>query len=145
MTILDRLPDYQPEPGDDWRLLAACRGVDPDVFFPPAHDYEALKLARSYCARCPVRDECADWADRHESTRRQGIFGGMAPRQRAQRRRNNGITFLRGRSLNDDRPPEPWCDGTLYSYWRGCKCRRCRDTKAAYARRLRARNRGEAL
>ena len=61
-----------------WRDEAACRGVDPTLFFPdvgePAHE------ARAVCASCPVRDECAEWAIR--SGEKFGIWGGLTERER---------------------------------------------------------------
>ncbi len=46
----------------EWRMNAACRGVDPELFFPaaeggPARDAQ-VAAAKAVCARCPVRREC---------------------------------------------------------------------------------------
>jgi len=38
-----------------WHERAACRGEDPDLFFPEAGDTIATRKARAICARCPVR------------------------------------------------------------------------------------------
>jgi WhiB family redox-sensing transcriptional regulator len=47
----------------DWPRYAACRGVDPELFFPlaaPNTDTgkQELELALRYCNGCPVRPEC---------------------------------------------------------------------------------------
>ena len=46
----------------EWRQRAACRAVDPDLFFPstesgPVYDRQ-VGAAKAVCARCPVRAEC---------------------------------------------------------------------------------------
>ena len=49
-----------------WWERAACREEDASVFFAPAYfEKRAEKLAREsiakgFCARCPVREECLD-------------------------------------------------------------------------------------
>jgi hypothetical protein len=51
---------------EDFRHLAACRGVDPEVFFPTAEDGLQLDAqvaaAKAVCARCLVQSECLAWA-----------------------------------------------------------------------------------
>ncbi|MCW2718246.1 MAG: uncharacterized protein JWR81_2068 [Pseudonocardia sp.] len=61
-----------------WMARAACRDVDPEIFFPVgsgrlAQD-EAL-VAKAVCHGCAVRSECLDWAMRrgHEF----GVWGGL--------------------------------------------------------------------
>jgi WhiB family redox-sensing transcriptional regulator len=75
-----------------WHEEAACRapGVDPELFFPVGETGPALRLirqAKAVCARCPVSDQCREWALRAGEP--DGIWGGMttAERQRARRRR----------------------------------------------------------
>lgn len=66
------------EPRPDWWDRAACRGIDPDVFFPTAG--EPVAPAKAICATCPVRTHCRDHAlDHHED---HGIWGGLDARQR---------------------------------------------------------------
>lgn len=70
----------------NWRDLAACRGADPDLFFPaPAPGTEAARRqaaqAITFCTGCPVRPECLDFA---VSTRQDhGVWGGTAETERA--------------------------------------------------------------
>ncbi|MFD0256808.1 WhiB family transcriptional regulator [Kitasatospora indigofera] len=73
-----------------WQGSAACRGMDSSVFFaPPDERSEArqgrVEAARRVCARCPVRDACADFALRTQET--HGVWGGLTERERAPRRR----------------------------------------------------------
>jgi len=61
-----------------WRDLAACQGVDIDVFF--GHN---AGRAKALCARCPVSAECLDFALTMERQlwHRHGIFGGFRQRR----------------------------------------------------------------
>ncbi len=61
-----------------WRQRAACRGVDPDIFYP-ASDEEA-EPAKAICAQCPVRQACLEHA--LATRERDGIWGGATERER---------------------------------------------------------------
>ena len=68
-----------------WRDDAACRGADPDLFFPYRGDNEASAAAVAVCARCTVRAECLEEAlSRPELL---GVWGGKTPAERRQIRR----------------------------------------------------------
>lgn len=61
-----------------WRQRGACRGLDPDVFYPPTDD--EADAAKAVCAECPVREPCLEFA---LSTREaEGIWGGTTARER---------------------------------------------------------------
>lgn len=61
-----------------WRHRAACRGVDPDVFFPVSD--EDAEDAKVICGVCPVREACLEYAlVRRE---RDGVWGGATERER---------------------------------------------------------------
>ncbi|WP_443057150.1 WhiB family transcriptional regulator [Streptomyces sp. NBC_00669] len=45
-----------------WRDRAACRNEDPELFFPKQAGNKQEELAKEVCARCPVREQCADEA-----------------------------------------------------------------------------------
>lgn len=61
-----------------WRQKAACRGVDPDIFYPVSD--EEAEGAKAICRQCPVQDLCLDWA---LSTReKEGVWGGATERER---------------------------------------------------------------
>lgn len=65
--------------------MAACRGMDPDVFFPRLGAGRAeVDRARVVCRECVVRSECGDYADRAGET--AGIWGGLTGKQRQRRR-----------------------------------------------------------
>jgi WhiB family redox-sensing transcriptional regulator len=61
-----------------WRQAAACRGVDPEVFYP-ASDEEA-GAAKVVCGRCPVRQPCLEFALARRE--REGVWGGATERER---------------------------------------------------------------
>ena len=43
-----------------WRKRAACRGVDPEVFYPVTD--EEAGAAKAICSTCPVREACLEHA-----------------------------------------------------------------------------------
>lgn len=67
-----------------WRANAACRGHDPELWFPEKGSDWALPL--SVCRVCPSAQECLDerMADKSTRTYDDGIFGGTTQLQRAQ-------------------------------------------------------------
>lgn len=62
-----------------WREFAACRGMNPDTFFPVgekvAADLEQIAFAKSVCEVCPVRQPCLDYAITYRQD--YGIWGGF--------------------------------------------------------------------
>jgi len=76
---LPRLPVSRPT----WHEVAACRGMGPDLFYPPASAPrgaagDSHRQARKVCSTCPVIDQCrrAGEAEAH------GIWAGDTPAQR---------------------------------------------------------------
>ena len=68
-----------------WRTNAACRGADPDLFFPDRGDNAAVAQALAVCAGCTVRAECLEEAlSRPELL---GVWGGKTAVERRQIRR----------------------------------------------------------
>lgn len=68
----------------------ACNGDDPDLFFPPPGRLDLMATAKAICARCPVREECLDYA---LVTRQvHGVWGGMSERERSRIRRRRRTT-----------------------------------------------------
>lgn len=61
-----------------WRDAAACRGVDPDLFYPEAG--EPGTEAKQVCRRCDVREECLTYA--LDNGEKMGVWGGMSERER---------------------------------------------------------------
>ena len=60
-----------------WRWFAACKGMDPDIFFAPV-GRNGSDHARTICGRCPVRAECLRDLGQYEG----GFVGGMTTTQR---------------------------------------------------------------
>jgi WhiB family redox-sensing transcriptional regulator len=61
-----------------WHLKSACRGLDPDIFYP-ASDEEAGP-AKAVCGVCAVREACLEHA--LGSRERDGVWGGATERER---------------------------------------------------------------
>ncbi|MER6315429.1 WhiB family transcriptional regulator [Streptomyces sp. NPDC001581] len=67
----------------NWRHEAACRWEDPDLFFPVGSSGPALvqiEEAKAVCSRCPVRENCLQWA--LEGGQDFGVCGGMSEEER---------------------------------------------------------------
>jgi WhiB family transcriptional regulator, redox-sensing transcriptional regulator len=67
----------------NWRLDAACRTSDPDLFFPIGATGPAIPQiteALRVCQGCLVRPACLDWALRHDQN--YGIWGGATEEER---------------------------------------------------------------
>lgn len=86
VSALNRLSAYATAArranGLSWRLAAACRSADPELFFPLSGSGRALEQiaeAKLICAGCPVRRQCLAFAMR---TRPQGIWGGLTELER---------------------------------------------------------------
>lgn len=71
-----------------WRLAAACIGAPLEWFFQAEgvgnkHDWSK---AQELCNRCPVAEQCLDYALTNEGgvayTGRSGMYGGKTPMQR---------------------------------------------------------------
>ncbi|GAA5041069.1 WhiB family redox-sensing transcriptional regulator [Thermocatellispora tengchongensis] len=67
----------------DWRHRAACRDVDPELFFPIGNTGPALmqiEEAKQVCRQCPVNEACLKWA--LESGQDAGVWGGLSEDER---------------------------------------------------------------
>lgn len=59
---------------------SACKGMDPNLFFPDRGAYQKSFLPKKVCAGCSERRECLQGAiDRHEQF---GIWGGLSLEER---------------------------------------------------------------
>lgn len=93
---------YAPKNGN-------CLGSDLNVFFPYLDDFNNSRsenykvgkkntiLAKQICATCPVKDECLQYALRHESF---GIWGGKTERERKRIRRDLNINLIPREPIN---------------------------------------------
>lgn len=68
---------------EDWRDLAACKGVDPELFFPERGD--DTRPAKAICRGCDVRFECLEFA--LAGAEKFGVWGGLSERERRRIRR----------------------------------------------------------
>lgn len=75
-------------PMDGFQHLAACKGSEPELFFPGRG--ESCEVARKICEGCEVRKECLDFALKNHI--REGVWGGMSERQRKRLRENKKVT-----------------------------------------------------
>jgi WhiB family redox-sensing transcriptional regulator len=79
----ETLTSARPVAAQDWRLRAACRFTDPDLFFPVSnagHSVDQVTAAKVVCAACPVLAECLAFALRTRQA--HGIWGGMTEDER---------------------------------------------------------------
>lgn len=68
----------------DWKHAAACRNVeDREIFFPSRGD--STRPAKRICGGCVVREECLEYALRHNE--RFGVWGMASERERRRLRR----------------------------------------------------------
>ena len=71
----------------DWRNYAACRNVDPDLFFPLGTSGASLPQideAKQICRTWPVCGPCLQWASDIGAA---GVCGGTTEEERRKRRR----------------------------------------------------------
>lgn len=68
---------------EDWRLRAACRDHDPELFFNDTQGALSIRQAdeaKAVCQRCPVISSCYAWVTANPQP--YGIFAGLTPEQR---------------------------------------------------------------
>ncbi|MFI6103770.1 WhiB family transcriptional regulator [Streptomyces sp. NPDC093595] len=83
----------------NWRNAAACRTEDPDLFFPIGTGGPAMlqtEAAKTVCRRCPVRQQCLEWA--LENNQDTGVWGGLGEAERRTLRRRSRAAAARARS-----------------------------------------------
>lgn len=96
-----RMPLWRSPDGDhtDWRHHAACRDVDPELFFPIGKTGPAvaqqIAAARQVCLGCTVREPCLSWAV--ASGQDAGVWGGTTEEERRRLRRGQPLAPARGR------------------------------------------------
>lgn len=61
-----------------WRERGACRGLDPDVFYPV--DDDDADEPKAVCSGCPVRETCLEFAIATREA--EGVWGGTTGRER---------------------------------------------------------------
>jgi WhiB family redox-sensing transcriptional regulator len=74
---VNRLEEMIGRP-EAWKAQAACRGKDPELFFPTQGDH--APEAKALCASCPVQAECLNYA--LVAAEDFGIWGGIGEHAR---------------------------------------------------------------
>ena len=125
--------EWQPT---TWQTDAACRGLNPLMFFPARGEHVAA--AQAVCNTCPVRVDCLN--DALDVGTKYGIWGGTSERQRRQIR----ALIVRGAERDDAittvmAPRTVSQCGTDSGYRAHFRtgipvCEPCRDAHRAYAR-----------
>lgn len=65
--------------GQEWRLLAACRGTDPEAPFADPGTPQQQAFVVTFCRHCDVRKECLEFGLRSGP---YGVYGGLNAVQR---------------------------------------------------------------
>jgi WhiB family transcriptional regulator, redox-sensing transcriptional regulator len=66
-----------------WRRAAACRSIDPELFFPVSSSGGSdaqVERAKAVCRSCAVRRQCLQYA--LAANEAHGVWGGMAEDER---------------------------------------------------------------
>ncbi len=87
------MTDPLPATGDAWHALAACRGLEAEIFFAQRGDMDAIRAAKATCVGCPVAGACLDAAVDDEPG--WGVWGGTTVRERQRIRRETGLVHRR--------------------------------------------------
>lgn len=92
MTALTELREHYAEDWfgsqESWRALAACRGMDTDIFYPEGRGRSLRAreaIAKEICGSCPVARQCREAAAGQPE--RFGIWGGLTEGERGWSRR----------------------------------------------------------
>jgi WhiB family transcriptional regulator, redox-sensing transcriptional regulator len=98
-------PPVAPGDGErDWRLEAACREADPELFFPDPGQAPQAAAAKAICAGCGVRGPCLEAALHGPQAHQDhtGIFAGTTASERVRLRGRasmaQGTRFLQDRT-----------------------------------------------
>lgn len=79
------LEQYNEE-DDSWRADAACRGADPELFYPERFGHgDDVRAAKKICESCPVEMSCLAYAI--DTSQAWGIWGGRTERERRRLRK----------------------------------------------------------
>jgi hypothetical protein len=123
-----------------WLERAACKGMDPDVFFD-----RDPSLALSVCRRCPVKDECrADGDATEDLNNTYGVRAGERASERMDRRFGRTTWVSRGEPRELKAIRHGTRTGAQTHRNRGEDvCEACLAADALYARVYAARQAGE--
>ncbi|MGH2846202.1 MAG: WhiB family transcriptional regulator [Thermoleophilaceae bacterium] len=118
MTGVDDPPTHRQPPAAP-AAAAACRGVDPEVFFGPVDSPQGGPMAGwelaalAVCQRCPLSQQCLHAALEFPAAEQHGVIGAMTAGQRRQvlrlsRRRptRSYLAAMIGLAVRTALPPE---------------------------------------
>jgi WhiB family redox-sensing transcriptional regulator len=73
----------------EWSRRALCIGMDPNIWQPRVQDEAGCAEAKAVCGRCPVQEECLEYALAYYPA---GVWGGTseADRRRIRAKRRRG-------------------------------------------------------
>ena len=79
----------------EWQNHAACKGMmrsddSPKFFIKRGDQKSMLSKAKKVCEKCPVKDECLEFALKFNI--QEGVWGGASGRQRRRMRSEQGYT-----------------------------------------------------
>jgi WhiB family transcriptional regulator, redox-sensing transcriptional regulator len=63
-----------------WRDRGACRGLEPEIFYPDPEDDTEADIAKQVCGRCSVKVTCLEFALQFRE--KEGVWGGATERER---------------------------------------------------------------
>lgn len=118
-----------------WQSRGVCNGIKGLDMFPEDDDLEQIAYLKRTCRRCPVQEQCLEYALRMNIS--DGVWGGRIARERKM------LRALRGwKVMHVDRPIR---HGTEYGYkHQECRCPPCRAAHVLcvteYKERRRERN-----
>lgn len=73
---------------EDWRVRAACRDTDPDLFFPVGTTglaLEQIAAAKAVCNACDAQAACLEFA--LATNQESGVWGGTSEEERRKLRK----------------------------------------------------------
>lgn len=114
-----RIFDLAPQP---WMDAAACRGLDPALFFAERGDHQGTVAAKMICARCPVLVECGAYAatitNPAPGIGLPGVWAGLSERDRRETpiERTTHRRQMRPSRPDLDYPPATEPDHVVGSY-----------------------------
>jgi WhiB family redox-sensing transcriptional regulator len=81
--IFDIIADIVIARRAPWRDRAACKGSDPEMFFPKQTNPQGYAIAKKMCEQCSVQAECReDWSQMPAAMQRHGVWWGTTDRDR---------------------------------------------------------------
>jgi WhiB family redox-sensing transcriptional regulator len=77
-------------------VIPPCQVTDPELWFAEREDNgNHYRIAKKLCQQCPVVNECLEYAIK--AGEQDGVWGGLAPRERQQIRNKHLKLNLKGR------------------------------------------------